>query len=200
MSYAIIKLGGKQYRVREGERLLVDKLATDEGSTFNPHVLLVGGNGTTDLSPTTTVTARVVGHQLGEKIRIGKYKKRTGYRKHNGYRSRLTQIEIESIGGAKKAAAKKAEAPKAEAPKAEAPKAEAPEADAPKAEAAAEAPARTAHPPKGYEDMTVAQIAESASDWRRPNLEAALEYERANANRKGAIAALESALAAKEEH
>ena len=48
--------------------------------------------------------------------------------------------------------------------------------------------------------MTVAQIAESASDWRRPNLEAALEYERANANRKGAIAALESALAAKEEH
>ncbi len=200
MSYAIITLGGKQYRVREGERLLVDKLATDEGKTFEPRVLLVGGDGNTDLSPTTTVTARVVGHQLGEKIRIGKYKKRTGYRKHNGYRSRLTQIEIESIGGAKKAAAKKAEAPKAEAPKAEAPKAEAPEADAPKAEAAAEAPARTAHPPKGYEDMTVAQIAESASDWRRPNLEAALEYERANANRKGAIAALESALAAKEEH
>jgi large subunit ribosomal protein L21 len=195
MSYAIITLGGKQYRVREGERLLVDKLATDEGKTFEPRVLLVGGDGNTDLSPTTTVTARVVGHQLGEKIRIGKYKKRTGYRKHNGYRSRLTQIEIESIGGAKKAAAKKAEAPKAEAPKAEAP-----EADAPKAEAAAEAPARTAHPPKGYEDMTVAQIAESASDWRRPNLEAALEYERANANRKGAIAALESALAAKEEH
>ena len=200
MSYAIITLGGKQYRVREGERLLVDKLATDEGKTFEPRVLLVGGDGNTDLSPTTTVTARVVGHQLGEKIRIGKYKKRTGYRKHNGYRSRLTQIEIESIGGAKKAAAKKAEAPKAEAPKAEAPKAGAPEADAPKAEAAAEAPARTAHPPKGYEDMTVAQIAESASDWRRPNLEAALEYERANANRKGAIAALESALAAKEEH
>ena len=195
MSYAIITLGGKQYRVREGERLLVDKLATDEGKTFEPRVLLVGGDGNTDLSPTTTVTARVVGHQLGEKIRIGKYKKRTGYRKHNGYRSRLTQIEIESIGGAKKAAAKKAEAPKAEAPKAEAPKAE-----APKAEAATEAPARTAHPPKGYEDMTVAQIAESASDWRRPNLEAALEYERANANRKGAIAALESALAAKEEH
>ena len=195
MSYAIITLGGKQYRVREGERLLVDKLSTDEGSTFEPRVLLVGGDGTTDLSPTTTVTARVVGHQLGEKIRIGKYKKRTGYRKHNGYRSRLTQIQIESIGGtAKKAApAKKAETPKAEAPKAEAPK-----AAAPKAEAAAEAPARTAHPPKGYEDMTVAQISEAAAGWRRPNLEAALEYEQANAKRKGAIAALESALAAKE--
>ena len=195
MSYAIITLGGKQYRVREGERLLVDKLSTDEGSTFEPRVLLVGGDGTTDLSPTTTITARVVGHQLGEKIRIGKYKKRTGYRKHNGYRSRLTQIQIESIGGtAKKAApAKKAETPKAEAPKAETPK-----AAAPKAEAAAEAPARTAHPPKGYEDMTVAQISEAAAGWRRPNLEAALEYEQANAKRKGAIAALESALAAKE--
>jgi large subunit ribosomal protein L21 len=204
MSYAIITVGGKQYRVREGERLLVDKLPTDEGKTFTPRVLLVGGDGATDLSPTTTVTARVVGHQLGEKIRIGKYKKRTGYRKHNGYRSRLTQIEIESIGGAKKAAAKKAEAPKAEAPKpespkAEAPKAEAPKAEAPKAEAAAEAPARTAHPPKDYDDLTVAQIAEAASGWRRPNLEAALEHERANANRKGAIAALESALAAKED-
>ncbi|HWX09722.1 MAG TPA: 50S ribosomal protein L21, partial [Gaiellaceae bacterium] len=98
MSYAIITVGGKQYRVREGERLLVDKLATGEGETFTPRVLLVGGNGSTDLSPTTTVTARVLGHQLGEKIRIGKYKKRTGYRKHNGYRSRLTQIQIESIG------------------------------------------------------------------------------------------------------
>jgi len=224
MSYAVISLGGKQYRVRPGERLLVDKLATDEGATFNPRVLLVGGDGTTDLSPTTTVTARVVGHQLGEKIRIGKYKKRTGYRKHNGYRSRLTQIEIESIGSAKKpAAAKKAEAPKAvpvpkaaqsepvpkaEAPKAEAPKAEAPKAEAPKAapkaaapktEPDAEAPVRVAHPPKGYEDLTVAQIAEAASGWRRPNLEAALEHERANAKRKGAIAALESALAAKED-
>ena len=192
MSYAIIHVGGKQYRVREGERLLVDKLATDEGATFEPRVLLVGGDGTTDLSPTTTVTARVLGHQLGQKIRIGKYKKRTGYRKHNGYRSRLTQIQIESIGGAKKpAAAKKTEA----APKAEA----APKTAAAPKVAAAEAPVRTAHPPKDYDDLTVAQIAEAAHGWRRPNLEAALEHERTNANRKGAIAALESALAAKEE-
>jgi len=201
MSYAIITVGGKQYRVREGERLLVDKLPTDEGKTFNPRVLLVGGNGSTDLSPTTTVTARVLGHQLGEKIRIGKYKKRTGYRKHNGYRSRLTQIQIESIGGAAKKAAPAAKtetAPKTQpAPKpAAAPKAEAP----PKKAEAAAAPARTAHPPKGYDELTVAQIAEAAHGWRRPNLEAALEHERANANRKGAIAALESALAAKEEH
>ncbi|HVP75618.1 MAG TPA: 50S ribosomal protein L21 [Gaiellaceae bacterium] len=184
MSYAIITVGGKQYRVREGERLLVDRLSEGEGKTFSPRVLLVGGDGTTDLAPSTTVTARVVGHVLGEKIRIGKYRKRTGYRRHNGYRSRLTQIEIEAIGARGRRAAAKKEAPEA-APEAEA---------APKAEAS-----RQAHPPKGYEELTVAQIAEAAPGWRRPNLEAALEYERAHANRKGAITALESALAAKEE-
>jgi len=196
MSYAIITLGGKQYRVQEGERLLVDRLKADEGKTFNPKVLLIGGNGKTDLAPSITVTARVVSHELGEKIRIGKYKKRTGYRKHTGFRSSLTRIEIESIGaGARKAAA--AAKPKAEATK---PKAEPkPKAEAPAAAPAA-APARTAHPPKGYEDLTVAAIAAEAHDWRRPNLEAALEYERANANRKGAIAALEAALADKESH
>jgi len=58
MSYAIITLGGKQYRVQEGERLLVDRLKADEGKTFNPKVLLIGGNGKTDLAPSITVTAR----------------------------------------------------------------------------------------------------------------------------------------------
>jgi large subunit ribosomal protein L21 len=199
MSYAIITLGGKQYRVRPGERLLVDRLKEDEGKTFKPRVLLVGGDGKTDLSPTTTVTARVVGHVLGEKIRIGKYKKRTGYRRHNGYRSRLTRIEIEAIGATKAPVTK---APSAAEPKAAAaPKAAPKAAAAPKTEApAAAAPARTVHPPKGYEDMSIAEIKEHVSAWRRPNIEAALEYEKANANRKGAIATLESALAAKEEH
>jgi large subunit ribosomal protein L21 len=197
MSYAIITVGGKQYRVREGERLLVDRLKTDEGKTFNPRVLLIGGDGKTDLTPSTTVTARVVGHTLGDKIRIGKYKKRTGYRKHTGFRASLTQIEIEAIGaGGRKAAAK----PKAEAgpAKTEAPAA-APKAETPKAAETA-TPERTAHPPKGYEEMTVAQIAADASSWRRPNLEAALDYEKQNAKRKGAIAALEAALAEKESH
>jgi large subunit ribosomal protein L21 len=188
MSYAIITVGGKQYRVQEGERLLVDRLKSDEGATFNPRVLLVGGDGKADLSPSTTVTARVVSHELGEKIRVGKYKRRTGYKRHTGHRSSLTQIEIESIGGAKRAAAKAK-------PAAEEKPAAAPEE---KPAAAAEAPARTAHPPKGYEDMTIAEISEAVSGWRRPNIEAALEYEKANANRKGAVAALESALAEKE--
>jgi large subunit ribosomal protein L21 len=187
MSYAIITVGGKQYRVQEGERLLVDRLKTDEGKTFNPKVLLTGGNGKTEISPSTTVTARVVSHELGEKVRIGKYRRRTGYRRHTGFRASLTQIEIESIGaGTKKAATAK---PKAE-PK---PKPE-------EKPAAEETHARVAHPPKGYEDMTVAEISEHAPTWRRPNVEAALEYEREHANRKGAIAALEHALADKESH
>jgi len=193
MSYAIITVGGKQYRVQEGERLLVDRLKTDEGKTFNPKVLLTGGSGKTEIAPSTTVTARVVSHELGEKIRIGKYRRRTGYRRHTGFRASLTQIEIESIGGgAKKSAA--AAKPKAE----EKPKhVEQPAVEEKPAEAAH---ARVAHPPKGYEDMTVAEITEHAPSWRRPNIEAALEYERAHANRKGAIAALEHALADKESH
>ena len=51
MTYAIIKVAGKQYRVREGERLLVDRLHEDEGATFTPTVLLVGGNGAPQLEP-----------------------------------------------------------------------------------------------------------------------------------------------------
>jgi len=109
MSYAIISLGGKQYRVREGERLLVDRLPHDEGKTFHPDLLLVGGDGAPNLEPKgVTVTARVVGHVLGKKIRIGKYRPKSGYRRHTGYRSRLSQIEIEAIG-AKRAAKPKAE-------------------------------------------------------------------------------------------
>src|SRR6476619_7291208 len=121
MTYAIIKVAGKQYRVREGERLLVDRLKLDEGSNFAPAVLLVGGDGGAQLDPGEgAVTAKVLGATKGPKIRIGKYKKRTGYRRHTGFRASLTQIEIESIGGVKKATAKKAKAEPEAAPKAEA--------------------------------------------------------------------------------
>jgi large subunit ribosomal protein L21 len=190
MSYAIITVGGKQYRVQEGERLLVDRVKTEAGQTFQPRVLLVGGDGNADLAPSTTVTARVVDHVRGEKVRIGKYRQRTGYKRHTGFRSALTQIEIESIGGSARKAAAKPKAGRAAA---------APEPPT-TAEAAAPAPARTAHPPKGYDELTVAQISEQAPGWRRPNIEAALEHEKANANRKGAIAALEAALKEKESH
>jgi len=173
-SYAIISLGGKQYRVSEGERLLVDRLRADDGATVEPRVLLVGGDGSPDLSPSATVTARVVGHELGEKIRIGKYRRRTGYKKHTGHRSKLTRIEIESIGGAKRAA-KTAAKPKTE------------EKPAPKAEKAV-----AAGPDVGA--MTIPQITEAAAGWNREEIEAALEQERAGKARKGAIAALEAAL------
>jgi large subunit ribosomal protein L21 len=179
MSYAIISLGGKQYRVSEGEKLLVDRLRAEEGTTFAPRVLFSGGDGNGRLAPEdVTVTARVVGHVLGKKIRIGKYKAKKGYRRHTGYRSRLSQIEIESIaaGGQKPRGAADKAAAKSGRPE-----------DAPKGM------------PSGYEEMTVADVSEGSKTWNRPMLEAALEYERAHDARKTAIAALESALARKEE-
>jgi large subunit ribosomal protein L21 len=181
MTYAIIKVAGKQYRVREGERLLVDRLAEDDGAMFSPTVLLVGGDGTPVLEPSDVkVTAKVLRSVKGPKIRIGKYKKRTGYRRHTGFRSSLTQIEIESIGG------KKRETPK-------------PKAEAVPAEAATEQQdERVKGMPMGYEDMTVAAIKAAVSEWNAPMLAAALEFEQAHGKRKGAIAAIESAIEAKE--
>jgi large subunit ribosomal protein L21 len=106
-NYAIISVGGKQYRVSEGEKLLVDRVKTDEGKTFHPDILFAGGDGKADLKPKIQVTAKVLGHVKGEKIRIGKYRRRTGYRRHTGYRSSLTQIEITAIGSKRSTAAKK---------------------------------------------------------------------------------------------
>jgi large subunit ribosomal protein L21 len=127
MTYAIISLGGKQYRVQEGDRLVVDRLGEEEGKTFHPPILFLGGDGKAELGPKgTTVTAKVVGHVLGDKIRVGKYRRRTGYSRHTGHRSRLTEVEIQSIGRKTERAAatpktdekaKAAEKPKAEAPK-----------------------------------------------------------------------------------
>jgi large subunit ribosomal protein L21 len=181
-SYAIISLGGKQYRVREGERLLVDRLRVDEGATLEPRVLLIGGDGGADLTPSSTVTARVVGHELGDKIRIGKYRRRTGYKRHNGHRSRLTRIEIESIGGKRAKAAAKPKVEKTE-----------PKPSAETVPAAAETAL-----PEGYASMTIAQITEAAAGWSREQVEAALEHERAGKARKGALATLESALEGKQ--
>jgi large subunit ribosomal protein L21 len=181
MTYAIIKVAGKQYRVREGERLLVDRLAEDDGATITPTVLLVGGDGAPELEPSdSTVVAKVVGPVKGPKVRIGKYKKRTGYRRHTGFRASLTQIEIESIGGKRARAAAKPKAAE---------------------EAPTKAEVRTAAPaggPAGYVDLTVAEIKASADSWDSDALAAALAYEHEHGKRKGAIAALESAIADQE--
>ena len=185
MQYAIISVGGKQYRVREGERLLVDRVAGDEGSTFTPDVRLIARDGDVVLSPDgVEVTARVVGHVLGKKIRIGKYRRRTGYRRHTGHRSRLSQIEIESLGGRPARRQSKREET-------------APEKPAKREPAAPQAAA--AEVPDGYEGMTVPQLREAAGSWDLATLEAALAYERENAARKGAIAALEQAISATKE-
>jgi large subunit ribosomal protein L21 len=104
MSYAIISVGGKQYRVEEGERLLVDRIETEPGKTFTPQVLFAGGDGKATLDSKLTVTARVVEHVRGEKVRIGKYRPKTGYRRHTGFRAALSAIEIESIGAKRGAA------------------------------------------------------------------------------------------------
>ena len=184
MPYAIITVGGKQYRVQEGQTLLVDRVKGDEGATFEPPVLFVGGDGEAHLSPTSTVTARVVGHVLGEKIRIGKYKPKKGYKKHTGYRSRLSRIAIDSIGTEGKRSSKKAAAPT-------------PKAEAPAAKAEAAAPAEQA--PPDYEGLKVAEVADWTKGRHLPTLEAALAWEQAHGNRKGAIAALEAAIAKRTE-
>ena len=164
--YAIISLGGKQYRVHAGDRLLVDRVATAEGKTFHPDVLLTGGNGKPNLSPSVQVTAKVVGSRLGKKIRVGKYKAKKGYRRHTGFRAKLSEIEIQAIGGA----ARRESAPKKE-------------------EERAESPSKL---PPGYAEMTIAGINQESPGWSAEQVEAALEYERAHAARKGAIAALEA--------
>src|SRR5215218_7879914 len=89
MDYAIIKLGGKQYRVRDGETLVVDRVGVEEGKTLTPDVLLGDGG--------VTVTATVVAHERGPKIRIGKYRRRTGYKRHTGFRAATSRIAI-SLG------------------------------------------------------------------------------------------------------
>src|SRR5215475_11545461 len=102
MDYAIIRVGNKQHRVRDGETLVVDRVHTDEGATFAPEVLL-GDDG-------VQVTATVVAHERGPKIRIGKYRRRTGYKRHNGYRSATSRVQI-SLG----AVSKRSAAPKEKA-------------------------------------------------------------------------------------
>jgi len=120
-AYAVIAVGGKQYTVREGEWLLVDRLAVDEGKTFHPDLLLLGGDDEPKLGDGLKgqqVTAKVAAHVLGKKIVVGKHKKRTGYRRRNGHRSRLSKIEIQSIDkkATRQTAAKKEAAASAKKP------------------------------------------------------------------------------------
>jgi large subunit ribosomal protein L21 len=148
--YAIISLQGKQYRVEEGQRLIIDRLSAPADKPFHPPVLFVGGDGKAEFSPKgAQVTAMVVQDMLGDKIRIGKYKPKSGIRRHTGHRSKLTEIEITAIG-LKAEPKKAAEKPAAEEAVAEKPAAE---KKAPaKPRAAAKKPAAKKAPAKTKED------------------------------------------------
>jgi large subunit ribosomal protein L21 len=120
MSYAVISIGNKQYRVREGQRLLVDRVPHEEGKTFHPDLVMVGGDGDPKLGSDlkgSRVTVKVAEHVLGKKVVVGKHKRRTGYKRRNGFRAHLTRIEVQSIGAARTraSAAKKPAAATAEA-------------------------------------------------------------------------------------
>jgi large subunit ribosomal protein L21 len=99
--YAIVKTGGKQYRVEKGQSLLVEKLGGSDGSTVALQPLLfVDGStvvdGGADLEK-VTVSARVVGQERGPKLRVVKFKPKRGYKRRTGHRQDLTRIEVTEI-------------------------------------------------------------------------------------------------------
>ena len=171
--YAILAHGGHQYRVSEGDRLLVDRLEAEVGSTVTLEpVLLTGGDGATstgDAVAGVRVAAVVVGHVRGPKLRVFKYKAKKRYRRVQGHRSDLTEVRVESILAAgEKAKASEAKKPRAaRTPKAEA-AAEPVSAEAPVAEEAApvETPVTEEAPaaPKRAAKRATRKPAEESSD------------------------------------
>ncbi|MDE3133402.1 MAG: 50S ribosomal protein L21 [Acidobacteriota bacterium] len=98
--YAIVKTGGKQYRVQEGQNLLVERLAAKDGESVSLTPLLyvdgekvVDGDGLAKVQ----VAATVIGHERGPKLRVVKFKPKRGYKRRNGHRQELTRIEIKNI-------------------------------------------------------------------------------------------------------
>ena len=118
--YAIVEIAGQQFKVAKDQKVYVHRLQEAEGSkvTFDK-VMLVEDNGNVTIGAPAIegagVTAKILGHLKGDKVIVFKKKRRKGYKKKNGHRQYLTEIQIEGIAtsGVKKAAAKK-EAPKAE--------------------------------------------------------------------------------------
>ena len=114
--YAIVRTGGKQYRVEPGQRLLIERLAVEEGAnvTLEP-ILYRSEEAVFDKAglQTVNVTAKVLAHVRGEKLRVFKFKPKRGYKRRTGHRQDLTQIEVTEITqGKAKVAATKASAAK----------------------------------------------------------------------------------------
>jgi len=103
--YAIVKTGGKQYRVAVGDVVEVEKLDDEAGAAVSfPALLLVDGETvTTDAGALAkvAVTGEVVAHTKGPKIRIHKFKNKTGYHKRQGHRQKLTQVRVTGIESGK---------------------------------------------------------------------------------------------------
>ncbi|HEY5144425.1 MAG TPA: 50S ribosomal protein L21 [Solirubrobacteraceae bacterium] len=120
--YAIVKTGGKQYRVEKGQTLLVERLPEDEGATVALEPLLFRSDDTVfdaDGLAKVKVDAKIVEHLRGPKIRVFKFKPKSGYKRTAGHRQELTRIEVTDIKQlSRKPAAETADAP-AEEPAAE---------------------------------------------------------------------------------
>jgi large subunit ribosomal protein L21 len=146
--YAIIRAGGKQAKVHEGDVLDVERIKDTENVSFTP-LLIVGDDGTVVSDRAAldkaSVTAEIIGDSDGPKIDIFKYKNKTGYRRRMGHRQKYTKIKVTKI---KTAAAKKAK------PKADNPEAEKPKAEKPKAEKKADAPKAKTTKPKAEKAAT----------------------------------------------
>ena len=116
--YAIVKTGGKQYRVEQGQSLLVERLPVDDGgkTTLQP-LLYVDGDNIVDGDGLAKVSiqARVVGHERGPKLRVVKFKPKRGYKRRTGHRQELTRIEVTEIKlGERRASSRRASKPAAE--------------------------------------------------------------------------------------
>ena len=111
--YAIVKTGGKQYRVEKGQTLLVERLPEDEGATVALEPLLFRSDDTVfdaDGLAKVKVDAKIVEHLRGPKIRVFKFKPKSGYKRTAGHRQELTRIEVTDIKQlSRKPAAKKAD-------------------------------------------------------------------------------------------
>jgi len=146
--FAIVRTGGKQYRVAAGDKIAVEKIAGEAGDSVTLDDVLLAGEGNDVKAGGVTVAAEIVAQAKGEKVIVFKKRRRHNYRRKAGHRQQYTILQIVSIGG-KKAESKKVETKKADAPAAEKPakaKAEAPAkggAETP-AEAKAEAPKKAA--------------------------------------------------------
>ncbi|MDX6720965.1 MAG: large subunit ribosomal protein [Solirubrobacteraceae bacterium] len=103
MAYAIIKTGGKQYRVEQGQTLLVERLPEEAGATVDLKPLLFRSSDTVfdaDGLAGVSVTAKILAHERGEKLRVFKFKPKRGYKRTAGHRQELTRLEITSLTAA----------------------------------------------------------------------------------------------------